>query len=48
MIMSLKQEKMKFKSGIELNPNIDTTSRVVIAKESRASSFAILSKLGQI
>ena len=39
MIMSLKQKKMKFKSGIELNPNIDTTSRVVIAKES---------KLGQI
>ena len=41
-------KEMKFKSGIELNPNIDTTSRVVIAKESRASSFAILSKLGQI
>lgn len=48
MIMSLKQKKMKFKSRIELNHNIDTTSRIVIAKKSGASSFVILSKLGQI
>ena len=48
MMMSLKQTEMKFKSRIKLNHNIYTTSRVVIAKQSGASSFAILSKLGQI